>query len=337
MTDEDRTSSHHTANGYRNPWPGFALGGQFGLMLAFAKARLRGLARGERIPEFPVVQPEFASRVARDDIAVTWVGHSTLLVQVGGANVLTDPMWSERASPVSFAGPKRVVRPAMPLESLPELDAVVLSHNHYDHMDRATIERIARARPDTPWVVAEGLAPKLRKWGVREIVELDWWQATEVATPAGPLRVTATPAQHFSARGLSDRFETLWCGFVFGANGKRVYFAGDTAYFPEFARIAQRVGGVDVALIPVGAYEPRWFMRVVHMNPEDALAAYADWLSGAPGREPPIVVPIHWGTFRLTTEPMDEPPRRFAEGWRAAGHSPERLWTLQHGETRRTR
>ena len=267
-------------------------------------------------------------RAAPGHRSVTWVGHATFLLQLGPVNVLTDPMWSDRASPAQWVGPRRLMSPAVDFDALPPLDAVLLSHNHYDHLDTTTVRRIARAFPETPWVCPMGLAALLRSHGVRRTIERDWWQRYELPGLAG----ACTPAQHFSARGFRDRNRTLWCGWTMEADGVRVYFAGDTALHPDFGEIGARLGPFDLLMLPIGAYEPRWFMRYVHMNPEDAIAAYLA-LTGV-AKTPPPCAAMHWGTFRLTDEPVDEPPARFARRWREAGLPDHANWTLAHGETR---
>ena len=182
------------------------------------------------------------------------------------------------------------------------------------------------------WFVIERtkLGAYIRAWGVREIVELDWWQEASI----GSLRVTATPARHMSARRLGDRNQTLWCGFALEVGGTRVFFAGDTAYHPQFGEVGERCGPFDFVMIPIGAYEPRWFMQLVHVNPEEAVRIYQDLIAPHPDAWPPMMLAIHWGTFRLTTEPMDEPPRRVAARWREVGLDPSRLWLSRFGETR---
>ncbi len=277
---------------------------------------------------FTRVPPDFVPpRAARSQLTVTWVGHSSLLIQLNGLNILTDPMWSERASPVQFAGPRRWVRPGIAFEDVPPLDVVLVSHNHYDHLDAPTVRRLARAHPEAFWIVPLGLAAFVRDRGVsaHRVRELDWWQEHII----GSLRIAATPAMHFSSRGIGDRGDTLWCGFALssdGANGRHVYFAGDTGYHPEFGAIGERYGPFDVALMPIGAYEPRWFMRYVHMNPEEAVAAFR-------ALNARLMVPIHWGTFKLTDEAMDEPPIRARAAWDAAGFPPSGYRQLAHGET----
>ena len=259
---------------------------------------------------------------------MTWVGHSTVLLQLGDVNVLTDPIWSERASPLQWIGPPRLMGPAVDFDALPSIDVVLLSHNHYDHLDAATVRRLAARFPNAAWLCPLGLTPLLHRLGVKNAVERDWWQS--VATPV--FAATCAPAQHFSARGLGDRNATLWCSWVIEADDMRVYFGGDTGLHPEFGTIGSRLGPFDLVMLPIGAYEPRWFMRTVHCNPEDAIAAYRA-LADATGIRPPCLA-LHWGTFRLTDEPVEEPPARFAERWREAGFADGNNWTFAHGETR---
>jgi N-acyl-phosphatidylethanolamine-hydrolysing phospholipase D len=274
-----------------------------------------------------------SARAAGDELSVTWIGHSTILLQAGGCNVLMDPIWSERASPVQFAGPRRLVAAAVELERLPPIDVALISHNHYDHLDKATVKALARRMPAIQWVVPLGLAGLIRKWGGSQVCELDWWSETRIETGRGRIEVAATPAQHFSARGLADRGRTLWCSWFVAAGNCRTFFAGDTAYHPEFGEIAARSHPFDLLMLPVGAYEPRWFMRTVHMNPPEALRAYAELSSMQD--DAPALLPIHWGTFRLTDEPMEEPPAWTRRLWREQGRDPAKLWLLQHGETKR--
>jgi N-acyl-phosphatidylethanolamine-hydrolysing phospholipase D len=281
---------------------------------------------------FPTATPDVVyPRRAANDFAATWVGHSTALLQCGGLNIVTDPVFSQRASPVSWAGPRRVMDAAVSLQQLPPLDVVLLSHNHYDHLDKPSVKKIARAHPGAVWFVAAGLGETIRRWGVANIVELDWWQSAMV----NGCRVTATPARHFSARGMFDRNETLWCGFAIEAGGRRIYYAGDTAYHPQFVEIGARLGPFDFAMIPIGAYDPRWFMHVVHVDPEEATQIYLDLTAPHASAPKPLMLAIHWGTFRLTDEPMDEPPQRLRAKWSAAGLAEKSLWVARFGETRR--
>jgi N-acyl-phosphatidylethanolamine-hydrolysing phospholipase D len=195
------------------------------------------------------------------------------------------------------------------------------------------VKRIARAHPRAIWITPVGLGRYIRGWGAREIVELDWWGTVE----AHGVGVTATPARHFSNRRLGDRNRSLWCGFALAADGWRLWFAGDTAYHPEFGEIGERLGPFDLVLIPIGAYEPRWFMERVHVNPEEALRVYQDVIAPHAGAPRPLMLGVHWGTFRLTDEPMDEPPSRAAARWREAGLDEDRLWIAAFGETRSLR
>jgi N-acyl-phosphatidylethanolamine-hydrolysing phospholipase D len=338
---------HHLANGrFTNPWPGGQLHGFKDLLKWVLVDRIRNPPPPDpdpnsipRVGAGTVAEPirhattrpiSAESAKSADDFSVAWLGHSTVLLHVAGKWILTDPIWSHRASPVQWAGPKRWVPPELPLEALPPLDLILLSHNHYDHCDRPTIEWLAQHQSAASWVCPLRLSPLLRTFGVKTVTELDWWDTTDI----GGIKVTATPAQHFSSRTFWDRNATLWSGFVIAAGDRRVYFAGDTGYHPEFAEIGKRCGPFDLALIPVGAYEPRWFMQPVHMNPEDAIAAVRDIASAHPDKSASHVVPIHWGTYKLTDEPMDEPPKRFARRWAEAGLPEERLWVLAHGEMR---
>ena len=328
------TPSHHAAAGrFRNPWPNGALQ-RFSGVLRWQLDRLTKPLPAQPDPSvFRSVTPAFARpRASEDRVVITWVGHASFLLQIGGLNVLTDPVWSERASPVAFAGPRRWVPPGIALDALPPIDVVLISHNHYDHLDDATVRRLAANEPGARWMVPLGLAPFLRARGAQQVLELDWWQEKGV----DGVVIGCTPAQHFSARGFGDRNRTLWCGWALASVARRVYFAGDTGYHPSFGAIADRFGPFQAALLPIGAYEPRWFMRPVHLNPEEAVQAFRDLVAArrpATGR-PAVMVPMHWGTFKLTDEPMDEPPVRVARAWGAAGLALEDLWVLAHGESR---
>jgi N-acyl-phosphatidylethanolamine-hydrolysing phospholipase D len=232
-------------------------------------------------------------------------------------------MFGEYASPIPASRLRRWVATPLTLEQLPRLDLVLLSHNHYDHLDAPSIRRLSQLQPEIEWCVPLCLGKLLRRLGVSRVHEFDWWEGRRIAGA----EVTATPAQHFSARGVHDRNCTLWCGFTVRVGRRAAYFAGDTALHPEFGAIGKRLGPFDLQLLPVGAYEPRWFMRVVHMNPDEAVQAFEAVGSG-------VLLPIHWGTFKLTDEPMDEPRRRIQQCWAEAGLDGGRLWLFQHGETR---
>jgi N-acyl-phosphatidylethanolamine-hydrolysing phospholipase D len=296
----------------------------------FKQRREEAIAPSPAYNSLPRREPAIVSpRAARGYRSATWVGHSTVLLQLGPLNVLTDPIWSERASPFQWIGPRRVMPPALDFDALPEVDVVLLSHNHYDHLDKTTVKRLAERFPDASWLCPLGVGSLLRSFGVKRLVERDWWGTVETSA----FTATCTPAQHFSARGLGDRGDTLWCGWTLETDGTRVYFAGDTALHPEFRKIGSRLGPFDLVMLPIGAYEPRWFMGAVHMNPEDAMKAYSDIVDET-GRRPACLA-IHWGTFRLTDEPVEEPPIRFAKRWRELGFPDGANWTFAHGETRR--
>ena len=274
--------------------------------------------------------PQFiVPRADPETFTLTWVGHTSFLLQISGLNILIDPIWSDRASPFRFVGPRRWVPPGVEFDRLPPIDAVILSHDHYDHLDAPTISRLVRRYPAAVWYSPLGLGDFLRHRGAREVVERDWWEETAI----GGVRITCVPAQHFSGRTLGRRNNTLWCGWVLRSPERTLFFAGDTGLHPEFSSIASRCGPIDIAILPIGAYEPRWFMGSVHMNPEDCIKAAAHLGTGSGGK-PLIVAAAHWGTFKLTDEPMDEPPARMRHEWQAARFDSKNLWIMRHGETR---
>ena len=260
-----------------------------------------------------------APELGASDAAVTFVGHATFLIQTRVGIVLTDPMYSRRAGPFGLLGPRRVRNPAIRFGELPEVGMVLLSHGHYDHLDLETLRRLAK-RFDPVVVSPLGHAALVRSTGIKRVVELDWWGESA----QGGLRVTLTPAQHFSARTPWDRNRALWGGFVLQTEGARIYFAGDTAYAGFFPEIRRRFAPFDLALLPIGAYEPRWFMKSVHMNPEETVKAHAELGS-------PPAVAMHFGTFQLTPEGIDEPVRALERALDAAGVPRERFQVLAHG------
>jgi N-acyl-phosphatidylethanolamine-hydrolysing phospholipase D len=329
------SDTHRLADGsFRNPWPDSDVPGWLGVprvLVENVAGRLR--TRHSRVALEKATPTVAYPRAHERAFTATWIGHSTVLLQIGGLNVLTDPVFCRRASPVQWMGPARMIEPALEVSTLPPIDVVLISHNHYDHLDKAAVRELAALNPDTTWVVPLGLGSLIRRWGANEVVELDWWQRVEVSG----LEVTATPAQHFSGRGVRDRNRTLWCGYALAIAGWRGLFAGDTAYHDEFAEIGARCGPFDFVMLPIGAYEPRWFMRAVHMNPEEAVRVYQDLISAHAAAAPPLMLAVHWGTFRLTHEPVDEPPRRAAACWEATGARASHLWLPRCGETRRVR
>jgi N-acyl-phosphatidylethanolamine-hydrolysing phospholipase D len=324
--------NHHRAEGgFKNPWPRSEMHG----FRDFLKWTLVERRKKPRRPDpdpasFTRADPAFTvPRADPEQLTITWVGHTSFLIQIAGLNLLTDPVWSKRASPVQFAGPARWVAPAIEFDRLPPIDVVVLSHDHYDHLDSTTVSRIAERYPAAVWHSPLGVGSFLKQHGARDVNERDWWQESSV----GSLQLTCVPAQHFSGRTLGRRNRTLWSGWTFRSGDRAVFFAGDTALHPEFAAIGQRCGPFELAILPIGAYEPRWFMGSVHMNPEDCIEAMSQLASTQNGQRL-IMAAAHWGTFKLTDEPMDEPPKRMRELWQSVGQDARHLWIMHHGETR---
>jgi L-ascorbate metabolism protein UlaG (beta-lactamase superfamily) len=256
--------------------------------------------RPERSPRFipDVAQSVPPRRVEGGGLRATFVNHSTVLLQQRGCNILTDPIWSERASPLSWIGPRRKRKPGVAWEHLPPIDAVLLSHNHYDHLDLPVLRRLA-SRGDSTFIVPAGVARLLRAQDIGPVHEMDWGES--LSLPA--FTIHSVPALHFSGRGLHDHNTTLWCGYVIECGARLVYYAGDTAFGPHFAQIRERFGSPHLALLPIGAYEPRWFMSPVHMSPDEAVKAHEILAAGTS-------IAIHHGTFQLADEGIDAPRRR---------------------------
>lgn len=280
------------------------------------------LTKKSRWPANVPVEPQRPPR-PRDarDIVVTFVGHSTFLLQSEDGNILTDPVYAERASPVTFAGPRRVRKPGVRFGDLPDIDVVLLSHNHYDHCDLRMLRKLD-ARFRSLVVTPLGNARLLKSAGVGRTEELDWWQDASAA----PFSITMTPAQHFSARGPFDRNRALWGSFVLTLAGQRVFFGGDSGYGPHFREIRDRVGPIDLAFLPIGAYEPRWFMKDIHMNPDEAVQAHLDL--GA--RQS---IGMHFGTFQLTPEAITDPIDDLEQARRARQVPSTAFLTLEFGES----
>ncbi|MFL9925782.1 MBL fold metallo-hydrolase [Herbaspirillum lusitanum] len=333
----DPSKSNRTPDGFRNNY-------QQEPRASFWKWQWERLTQGLPKPpanhyEFEMVRPDFEwLKDNRTVNSATWIGHATALLQIGNKNVLTDPMFSERASPFSFVGPKRKAPLPAVISQLPHIDIVVISHNHYDHLDRPSIEQL-NLQPGGPplFLVPLGVAEWMNQIGVTNVRELDWWDKSSIEN----LDIFFVPAAHWSARGLFDRSETLWGGWVLRSVAPpehsratrkpfmppaSIYFAGDTGYSKDFRDIGEYFGGFDLALIPIGAYAPRWFMRTQHVDPEQAVMIHEDVHAKRS-------FGIHWGTFELADEPLDEPPVLLREAVKKAGLPPDSFITIKHGET----
>ncbi|HEX2010744.1 MAG TPA: MBL fold metallo-hydrolase [Roseateles sp.] len=338
----DPSRPHHRPDGFQNNHTEFQPKSLAQLLRWKREAARAGRPLPPREP-IPAVAPDLdflhanaRAGAAAMQPAVTWIGHATVLAQLGGLNVLTDPIFSERASPLGFIGPKRHQPPALAPAQLPHIDLVLVSHNHYDHLDGPSVDALARqaggAAPPL-FVVPLGLADWLRRRGIANVVELDWWQSHAL----GGVEVMLVPAQHWSARGLGDRMTTLWGGFALFAPDCHLFYAGDTGYSREFRDMRERFaarqsaahgGGFDIALLPLGAYEPRWFMQTQHVNVEEACRIHLDL--GAKRS-----LGVHWGTFELSDEALDEPPRALAAQRPLHGLGEQDFFVLAVGETRR--
>jgi L-ascorbate metabolism protein UlaG (beta-lactamase superfamily) len=231
-----------------------------------------------------------------EKLIITFVNHASFLIQVDGLNILTDPVWSKRVSPLSFAGPSRVHPPGIEFDKLPKIDIVLISHNHYDHMDSETIKMLDD-KFSPKYIVPLANIDKMKSFGAKNILELDWWDSLQINPD---FKVSLAPAKHWSGRTLTDKREALWGSFFIVTKKEKIYFAGDSGYGPHFAEIYKRLGAPTLALLPIGAYEPRWFMKGMHMNPEEAVLAHLDL-------ESKLSIGMHFGTFQLTDEAIDTP------------------------------
>ncbi len=259
---------------------------------------------------------------------MTFIGHASALIRTADCTILVDPVFSERVSPISFLGPKRIRPPGLSIDQLPPIDLVLLTHNHYDHMDLPSL-RALRTRPSprgkrVPIVTGLGNGAYLARKGIAGAAELDWWQAIGLRLSVS---ITFVPAQHWSSRSLSDRRQTLWGGFMIESGASRIYVAGDSGYCGWFSEIRRRLGEPDVALLPIGAYEPRWFMQSQHMNPAEAVRAHQDLQARHS-------IGMHFGTVQLTDEPIDEPLLALGQARAEAGLTIDDFTTLDVGETR---
>lgn len=322
----DAAKPHHTAQGFKN---NYQHGEMVNSLWRWQWERWRdGLPKPPRNGyDFPVEKPDTAwLKNNQSQTTATWIGHATVLVQMNGVNLLTDPIFSKRASPVQWSGPKRFVPPALTLADLPHIDVVLISHNHYDHLDLDSVLALNAQSGGAPlFMVPLGVKPWMQAQGIKNVRELDWWQSENVAG----VELSLVPVQHWSARSITDRFETLWGGWIARTDKNSpkpftLFFSGDTGYSNDFADIHRRFGAVDLALLPIGAYEPRWFMQRQHINPAEAVQIHQDLRAKQS-------LGIHWGTFELTDESLDEPPRALADAVNKAGLASDAFVVVRHG------
>jgi len=316
--------AHHTPKGFQNPYRPSERGLRDFLRWQF------GLGPRE-IPPIPpeevsnyrpeVAQPAI-SLIQQPDVnqvQITWIGHSTFLIQIEGINILTDPQFSDYCGPNSFLGIKRVAPPGVPFEELPLIHAVLISHNHYDHLDAPTVERLGNG---PTYFVPLGIARWFEKKKIKNVIERDWWQTSSLHG----IRFHSVPIQHFSNRTLFDRNRTLWSGWVIESKSSKIFFAGDTGYSPVFKEIGDRFGPLQVSILPIGAYRPRWFMGPVHVDPPEAIQILQDTRSER-------AIAGHWGTFKLSDEPLGEPPAYLGKALRENGVGEEQFILMKFGET----
>lgn len=323
ITDQEIPPTHHREDGFENPY----LEQQKRGFLNYLKMRHFS---GEVYADYAsnahkvAIMPADLERIRNpgEGLQVTWIGHATMLIQYRGINILTDPMFSDRASFLSFYGPKRHTLPALQIEDLPRIDYVVISHNHYDHLDKKSVQALGSV---PIWLVPL----KLRDWfinvGIKKerVIESDWWDAHHL----GPVTITATPAQHWSARTLWDRKNTLWASWMMEIDNRTIWYSGDTGYNPyQFKEIGANFPEIDLSLISIGAYEPRWFMKDMHVNPEEAVQIHEDVKSR-------FSLGIHWGAFQLTAEPIDDPPIKLREALLKKRVPLNKFKTISIGET----
>lgn len=286
------TSNNFDGKKYSHPWPESKKG-----LLSLLKWQLSG--ERQKWPSQKIEnksKPQFDVAFEKEKIAVTFINHATVFLQHQGLNIITDPHWGKRSSPVSFAGPVRVREPGAAIDSLPGLDYVLVSHNHYDHLDIPTLKSLNQLYSPR-FLIPKGDAELMRKSKISNFVELNWWDEIELGNNC---RAVYVPVKHWSARSLTDRNESLWGGFVILSATQKIFFAGDTAYCDIFKTLSDKYGGFDLSLLPIGAYEPRWFMKDAHMNPEEAVQAHVDLKSKKS-------LAIHFGLWQLTDEGIDQP------------------------------
>ena len=314
--------AHHVVGGFRNTDPDFRRPSTW-TRWSFVVRRLWTTSISPRTFFAPRVLNNGAIlRAGSVNPSITWIGHATLLVQLNGINILTDPQWSERASPVSWGGPRRLSPPGLAFEDLPRIDIVLVSHDHYDHLDLNTVKRLASAH-NPLFLVPLGLKAWFAENGMTRVEELDWWREHDYLE----VKFVCVPAQHFSQRTFSDARRRLWASWTVLSPERRLYFSGDTGYFSGFKEAGQRLGPFDVAAIAIGAYLPPQIMKAVHLTPEEAVQAFIDLNAR-------VILGIHWGTFDLAEEPLSEPPQRMLREVSRRNIDPSRAWIFKIGETR---
>ena len=270
-----------------------------------------------------VAVPKLNEKLASNHVAVTFVNHATFLLQISGLNILTDPVWSRRVSPFRWLGPARVREPGIAFDELPNIGLILLTHNHYDHMDLDTLTRLNQRFAPTV-LVSTGNKTLLRSIGFEDVHELDWWDDTQI-NPT--LKITFAPTQHFAGRSLWDRQKSLWGSYMLHYRNRLIYFGGDSGYSSHFSEIRQRLGSPDLAFLGIGAYAPRWFMKPMHMNPEEAVQAHQDLESRQS-------IGMHFGTFQLSSEAIDQPKIDLESALSHEGGPGEQFVILEEGETR---
>lgn len=314
--------AHHVPGGFRNPDPAFSRPSGWSRWTFILRRALQSITSPRRFDAPRVANDGAALRAVPPPTAITWIGHATLLVQVDGLGILTDPQWSDRAGPSSWLGPRRLGPPGLAFESLPRIDVVVISHDHFDHLDLPTVRRLA-ATHDPLFLVPLGLREWFRDNGMSHVEELDWWQEYQYRG----VRFVCVPAQHFAQRSFWDGNRRLWASWAIVGRERRLYFGSDTGYFGGFREAGRRLGPFDVAALAIGSYLPAEIMKAVHTTPEEAVQAFLDLDGG-------VMLGMHWGTFDLAEEPLEEPPVRMRAEFERRHIDPARAWILRIGETR---
>jgi L-ascorbate metabolism protein UlaG (beta-lactamase superfamily) len=320
-------AAHHTPGGFVNNYPHAPKASFWAWQWErFRDGAPKAPPQGWNLPAMKTDAAWLAS--AANNPSVTWIGHATVLLRIAGLNVLFDPIFAPRASPLSFVGPKRLVPLPIEVAELPKIDVVMISHNHYDHLDDASVRQLAAAPSGSPhFLVPLGLKEWFIERGITRVTEADWWQGFD----EGPLKITFVPVQHWSRRSFIDTNATLWGGWVVQGEGLRIIHTGDTGYSKDFRDIGERFDGFDMAFIPIGAYAPRWFMQVMHVDVPEAVQVRADLRAAR-------AIGIHWGTFEaLTDEPPDEPPLLLARKRSELGLRTDEFDVMKIGETRSLR